>query len=129
MRRIAGRRSRLGRNRIQLINGLLALAFALATSVGFHSAWAGNVPGGTLLGKSEGKGRCAEGLGQVWVAQGKNLFFHAELPVRAGEFEFRLIPGKYQVTVTSRSGCMGEETIEILEGKTTRVLVKPISPM
>ena len=48
----------------------------------------------------------------VWLARGQALLFQVEVPVQ-GDFEFHVIPGKYDLLVTRSGGCMGQTEVSV----------------
>ena len=52
---------------------------------------------------------CEKGLDphnpQVWLSVGPTLLYQVEVPL-GGSYEFHVVPGKYELTATSSSGCL-----------------------
>lgn len=43
----------------------------------------------------------------VWLSMGQILLYQVEVPVN-GNYEFHVVPGKYDVLATSSNGCLGQ---------------------
>lgn len=67
--------------------------------------------GNLLLAKA-----CKDADAQGWVSIGNQLIYQADI-VAGGSFEFHVLPGKYNVVMATREGCMAETNVEVKAGE------------
>jgi hypothetical protein len=56
---------------------------------------------------------------EVWLSIGQILLYQVEVPV-GGNFEFHVVPGKYDVVANNSKGCVAQAEVKVKAGQTAR---------
>lgn len=75
---------------------------------------------GAIVGTLKADAKCSNGQNEIWISQGRSLYYQAEVPVN-GTFEFHVVPGKYNVVVTGSTGCFVEAETFVKEGSVQKL--------
>ncbi len=111
--------------------GLIATAVFIFYSFEIHAATDfGEIKAynkaGAIVGTLKADSKCEKVRNEIWVSQGRNLYYQAEVPIN-GSFEFHVVPGKYNIVATGANGCFVEAETFVKMGSVQRLslLMKP----
>ena len=77
-----------------------------------------------LVGRVEADSACESGKFEAWLSQDKTLFYQVDVS-QHGSFELHVLPGHYQLAITTTGGCFAETEIEAKPGEVKTLTVKP----
>lgn len=69
-----------------------------------------------VIGKVIGNSYCKDELTQVWFSKNDTLLYQLEVPLN-GSFELHSLPGSYSLVANTKSGCLIEKKLNLIEGK------------
>jgi hypothetical protein len=78
-----------------------------------------------IVGQIDARSDCDKGEFEAWLSQDSLLLYQVDVVAR-GSFEFHVLPGRYNLVVTSSTGCFSETRIEAAADNSQLVTVRPI---
>ena len=101
--------------------------FGISRVLGAEAAGSGPTPyqkNSVVVGQVTATKSCAETSGkrspEVWLSIGQILLYQVEVPVN-GNYEFHVVPGKYDLLVTNSGGCLDQTEIKIASKQVAQV--------
>jgi hypothetical protein len=92
------------------------VAIALATTEGSESKLTPYQKNAVITGQIAATKNCTETSDkrppEVWLAMGQILLYQVEVPLN-GNYEFHVVPGKYDLLVTNSGGCLDQTEVKV----------------